>query len=178
MATVRRKAVDREGNEQQTLVGWANVHDLSQYNLVNVCTGTTLKGKVGHYLYAIVNETKHVALSPMKARNIGIKSKRMGKKKGVSDLHLPIPVSAADEPLLRYSGLWIEMKAPRKHKPKVSDEQLDWLAQMASVGHATAICYGMDAARYVIQQYLSGKHGVIEDGERRSDIEYVTGARL
>lgn len=71
--------------------------------------------------------------------------KRLGVRAGVPDLLLPYPANG-------YCGLWIEMKSKTG---KVSALQKDWIEWLSSVGYKTAVCYVMDEARKVIEEYLS-----------------------
>jgi len=77
--------------------------------------------------------------------------KAQGVKAGVSDLFLAFPANST-------GGLWIELKAPRTATSKAgkpSQAQLDWLDRMAQVGYAAQLCYGWEAARQAIQEYLA-----------------------
>ena len=77
-----------------------------------------------------------------------VKLKREGLRKGVPDLFLIYRTT-------KYTGLAIEMKDT---KGKVSIEQTDWLAYLASQGFRTAVCFGCDDARAVITDYLLEMH--------------------
>jgi HNH endonuclease/VRR-NUC domain len=79
------------------------------------------------------------------------KLKAEGVKAGVSDLFLAYPKGA-------YSGVWIEMKAPRSQGGKApSRAQLEWLEAMRKNGYAAAVCYGWDDAREVLLAYSCGQ---------------------
>ncbi len=73
------------------------------------------------------------------------KLKAMGVKSGVSDLFLPIPIWTKH-------GLWIELK---KLKGVVSEDQSDWLDEMARRGYATRVCFSWQEARDAILEYLN-----------------------
>jgi len=77
------------------------------------------------------------------------KLKKMGMVNGVSDMFLAYPCHGKH-------GLWVEMKSTIDHRPRVSDEQQEWLTRMHTVGYATHVCYGWQNARLVIQDYLNG----------------------
>ena len=67
----------------------------------------------------------------------GATRKRMGVKKGVPDLCLPVQRGG-------YAGLYLEMKRPGGH---VREEQHWWLEHLDTQGYCTAVCYGWEQAR-------------------------------
>lgn len=73
--------------------------------------------------------------------------KRMGVKRGVPDLCLPVPSG-------KYHGLFLEMK---KGGGRASGDQLWWLEHLKANGYATAVCYGWEQASEVLKWYLSLK---------------------
>lgn len=77
--------------------------------------------------------------------------KRMGVKRGVSDLFLPLPTS-------QYAGFWCELKAPielGRPKPRTTPEQKAWVALMNQLGYEAVICYGWEEAREYILRYIN-----------------------
>lgn len=78
----------------------------------------------------------------LEARNL----KLQGVKSGVPDICLPVPCG-------KYHGLYIEMKYG-KNKP--TDNQNRWLTLLRQNGYCTAICYGWEDAKKVIENYLNG----------------------
>lgn len=79
----------------------------------------------------------------------GMELKRMGVKKGVPDLCLPVPSNG-------FHGLFVELKT-KTGKP--SDEQIWWISELQSRGYMTAICYSYEEAINTLISYLSGKDG-------------------
>lgn len=77
-------------------------------------------------------------------RNEAVKFKQMGVKAGVSDLCLPYPKGI-------YCGLYIEMKFGDN---KQTENQKEFLEDMAKVGHFVATCYSAEDAIKVIEEYL------------------------
>lgn len=73
--------------------------------------------------------------------------KAQGVKPGVPDLFLPV----AKGP---YHGLFLEMKAVHG---RVSDHQKQWLSRLQQNGYGTAVCYGFDQAKAVIDHYIQLK---------------------
>ncbi len=73
--------------------------------------------------------------------------KKMGVKKGVPDLCLPVPSGS-------YHGLFLELKS---ESGKASDEQLWWLEHLKANGYACSVCYGWKAATEVLTWYLNLK---------------------
>lgn len=76
----------------------------------------------------------------------GARLKRIGVKRGVSDLFLPHPVG-------RYAGLWIEMKTPTG---RPTDDQTQFITAMRREGYAARVCYGYEDAIRTLQDYLKG----------------------
>lgn len=77
------------------------------------------------------------------AREAG-RFKAMGTRPGFPDLFLPLRRG-------RYSGLAIEMKAP---KGKVTEAQSDWLTFMASQGYQTEICRSFEEFKAIVDEYM------------------------
>ena len=71
--------------------------------------------------------------------------KKMGVKKGVPDLCLPVPSG-------KYHGLFIEMKTDTG---RASAEQLWWINHLEANGYAAAVCYGWNRAVEVLEWYLN-----------------------
>lgn len=89
------------------------------------------------HMFAIPNGgSRH----PAEAANL----KRQGVKAGVPDIFIPAPKG-------KYHGAFIEMKV---RKNKTTDNQNRWLAYLSSAGYFTAVCYGFEEARKVIEAYL------------------------
>lgn len=91
-------------------------------------------------LYHIVNEGQRSVVN-------GANLKRMGLKRGVPDLHLPV----ARGP---YHSLYIEMKT---ENGKTSAEQDWWTEQLNIRGNLTVVCFGWEEAVSVLEDYLSEK---------------------
>lgn len=73
--------------------------------------------------------------------------KREGVRAGVPDLMLPVARCG-------YHGLFIEMKA---QGGSLSQEQKQWRVLLISQGYGVAVCYGYEAARQVLIDYLADK---------------------
>ena len=72
--------------------------------------------------------------------------KKMGVKRGVPDLCLPVPRG-------QFHGLYIEMK--RTDGGRVSDDQLWWNEQLISNGYASVICNGWESGKEALLWYLN-----------------------
>ena len=92
-------------------------------------------------MYHIPNERQ---CTPQQGRMFRL----MGVRRGVPDLHLPVPRG-------RYHGLYIEMKRPGGKK---SDDQDWWHEQLMAQGNAVMTCYCWEDAGRAIEWYL----GVLE----------------
>ena len=73
--------------------------------------------------------------------------KRQGVRAGVPDLCFPVPKG-------KYHGMYIEMKAG---KNKTTQNQDEWLELLKNNGYMTAVCYGFDEAKAVIDRYFDIK---------------------
>lgn len=127
MARLKKSGVPPESWEQQQVIKWSQQPSIRQeYPELAL-------------LYHIPNErADKVQAAILKA---------MGVKKGVPDLHLPIPSG-------KFHGLYIEMKA-MDGKPE--DEQIWWLEHLKANGYACAVCYGWQKATEVLLWYLNLK---------------------
>lgn len=81
------------------------------------------------------------------ARNAatGARLKDEGVRRGVPDMCLPVARQG-------YHGLFIELKADEKGRP--TKEQKTWIVSLAEQGYLAVVCYGADAARAALRQYL------------------------
>lgn len=96
--------------------------------------------KLDRFVIHIPNEGK-------RSLSYGSKLKKMGMRKGVSDLF--IAISCRD-----YHGAWIELKS-KNGRPTPSQSQ--FLSDMGSQGYYTNVCYGLDDAINSIKWYLKIK---------------------
>jgi hypothetical protein len=81
--------------------------------------------------------------------------KRMGAKKGVPDLCLPVTRPASgDATRERYGALWIEMKA---EGGRMRRAQRWWRERLRRAGHAHTVCRGWREGRAAIESYLDGE---------------------
>lgn len=89
-------------------------------------------------LYHVPNEGKRSARQGAKMRAEGLRA-------GVPDICLPVPRGG-------YSALYIELKAGRN---KPTPDQLAWLEALDKAGNKTAVCWGWQAARKAVVEYLA-----------------------
>lgn len=82
----------------------------------------------------------------LRSKATAAKLKAEGVKAGVPDICLPVAKG-------EYHGLWIEMKAGRN---KPTAPQVQWHMRLSQQGHRVAVCWGWEAARDVIEEYLTG----------------------
>ena len=127
MARLKKSGVPPESWEQKQVIRWSQQPSIRQ-----------LYPELG-LLYHIPNEREDKVQAAI--------LKDMGVKKGVPDLHLPVPSG-------KYHGLYIEMKAL---DGKPDPEQLWWIEHLQANGNACAICYGWQQAMEVLQWYLNLK---------------------
>ena len=90
----------------------------------------------------------HAANGGYRTKATAVKMQALGVKKGVPDLHLLCPKGG-------FHGLFIEMKVGRN---KPTPEQAAWLAALNMNGYKAVVCYGAEAAKSEIENYLDGRH--------------------
>lgn len=90
-------------------------------------------------LYHVENERQ---CSPQQAA----RRKRMGVKRGVPDLVLPVARGG-------YHGLYIELKTP---VGKPTKEQMWWTTHLQMQGYYVEVCYGWERATKLLEWYLGG----------------------
>lgn len=88
-------------------------------------------------MYHVPNEGKRSALT-------GSRLKQAGLKPGVPDIVLPVARGG-------YIGLYIELKYGRN---KTTDNQKEWLRDLRNQYHLTAVCYGWEQAKDLIESYM------------------------
>jgi len=97
--------------------------------------------------YPALNLLFHIPNEGKRSQWTGARMRSEGLKSGVPDLCLPVARSG-------YHGLYIELKAG-KNKPTAN--QLAWLEALEAQGYKTAVCYGWEAAKNVIEAYLKAR---------------------
>lgn len=118
----------KEYVEQAALVSWLAIHP-----------------KLKKYFLKNDNEGKRTPAQ-------GNQAKRLGLRRGVSDLFICYPTTA-------YHGLWLEIKRNKKYTPSEQSTET-WKAQenfiedMKSIGYAGFFCYGWIDGKNIIESYL------------------------
>lgn len=123
---------------QCAIVEWANNTFVDHPAGRKVCLGS--------YLIKIPNEGK-------RSLAYGKKMKKEGLKKGASDLFLAIPLLRSRYFLDFYfkCGLWLEIKKKGK---KPTNEQLEFLENMRSIGYESQFKDSVDEGIQAIKDYL------------------------
>lgn len=95
---------------------------------------------------------------------VAVKLKEEGVKAGVPDICLPVARGEKH-------GLYIELK--RRKYGRLDSDQAKWLEALMREGYACAVCFGWEAARDVIEDYLRGatddKAGFSQEKQRKPD---------
>lgn len=124
---MKQVIVPKETQEQKQLIAWCEYQK-------NIYPELDL-------IFHIVNEGK-------RSKRTGAELKRMGMKKGVPDICLPVPKG-------KHHGLWIELKADKTKR--ATKEQKEWLVKLTKQGYKAVMCYGAEDAITVIKEYLNLK---------------------
>ena len=115
-----------EAEEQEQVIKWASLqaHILPELAL----------------LYHVPNEGKH---------NVAYRSKlaRMGLKKGIPDLVLPVPSNG-------YHALYLEMKKSDGHISDIRPDQIEKLKLLTKYGNRAVVAFGYMQAINEICRYL------------------------
>lgn len=119
------RIIPTEDEEQAYIVSWAKINE-SRYPELKL-------------LYHIPNEGK-------RSGREGARMKRLGLRRGVSDLCLPVARCG-------FHGLYIELKA-QDGKPTI--EQNEFIKDVLGQGYYARVCFGADEAVMVIEDYLKG----------------------
>lgn len=117
------RLIPTEEEEQRFVISWAEVNEYRYPEL--------------KLLYHIPNEGKRSVRE-------GARMKRIGLRKGISDLCLPVARGI-------YHGLYIELKVLNG---RITKEQNEFLAAVREQGYCGFACYGGVSAVKVIEQYL------------------------
>ena len=75
---------------------------------------------------------------------------RQGLKKGFPDNFIA-------EPRGKWHGLFIELKRAKKSLSRKSPEQREWIKALNEKGYKAAFCYGAEAAKRCVLEYLGEK---------------------
>lgn len=137
-----KKIIPTEYQEAVAFWAWCQLHPIVRENMIH-----------------IENERKCTPQA-------GVRRKKIGVKKGVSDYFLSVVVfevacnQAGHETCQDFfhdlSGLWIELKRKDKRLSKVSKEQKDWIDLKNQQGYKALVCYGADEAIQAVKTYLKG----------------------
>lgn len=114
--------------------------DTEQMQIINYCNSMSAYVPEYAMIYHIPNEGK---------RKNGAKLKRIGLKKGIPDLCLPVPK-------MGFNGLYIELK--KDASKRASKEQREWLLKLEQQGYATSLCFGANEAINLITAYMDSDY--------------------
>lgn len=103
------------------------------------------------YRYPCLRLMYHVPNEGKRSKATGAKMKRIGLKKGVPDICLPVARGG-------FHGLYIEMKAVGG---KATKEQCEYLDALRLEGYFVALCVGHEAAQNTILEYIELGEGKV-----------------
>jgi hypothetical protein len=109
---------------------------------------------LSRFLIRIKNESnkrsKQITLKDGKVKYVNfeaINDKKMGVKKGVSDLFLAYPSGG-------FHGMWIELKRSRLLSGALTKEQREWQSAMRELGYKAIVCHREQDAYDELIAYL------------------------
>ena len=82
------------------------------------------------------------------SKQYGEQLNRQGRKKGVADWCVMIPIG-------KYHGMYLELK--RCHSGSITKEQKAFIKRQSELGYFCCVAYGFRAALKAIDDYLTGK---------------------
>lgn len=95
----------------------------------------------------------HIPNGGSRKSSEAVRFRRMGVKRGISDIHLPYPHG-------RYHALYIEMKYGRN---VTTQEQQEFLRDMMDADNLVAVCHDAQAAIDLIERYVTlPRHGILK----------------
>lgn len=106
----------------------------------------------GRLLYADLDLLHAIPNGGDREAHVGSSMKAEGVKKGVPDLHHPVPAGP-------FASLWIEMKKPGRERERdggLSKEQKIWCTRLIGLRHCVCVCYSWYAAAATIERYYRG----------------------
>lgn len=118
-------SIPLEAQEQIALIKWWNVYSQVQH-IHEKC------------LFAIPNGGSRNAIEAKHLKAEGVRA-------GIPDLMLAWPCG-------KFHGLFIEMK--RIKRGRISKEQKEMLEVFNNIGYKTIVCFGFEAAKKAIEDYL------------------------
>ncbi len=89
----------------------------------------------------------HIPNGGHRHKAVAAKMKAEGVKAGVPDIFLACPRDG-------YHGLFIEMKAGKNRTTK---NQNEWIQRLLGAGYMVVVCYGWEAAKQEILDYLQNE---------------------
>lgn len=125
--------------------------DTEQMQIINYCNSMSAYVPDYAMIYHIPNEGK---------RKNGAKLKRIGLRKGIPDLCLPVSK-------MGFNGLYIELK--KDASKKASKEQKEWLFKLEQQGYATSLCFGANEAINLITAYMDSDYETFIDNRRNGE---------
>ena len=122
------------------------------------------KEQAALFRWAAFCEARHPELALLYAipngghrhKAVAARMKAEGVKRGVPDVCLPVPRGG-------HHGLYVEMKTA---EGTASQDQKEWLRALQRQGYRVAVCRGWEAARALIEDYLTtgadaGRRGTV-----------------
>ncbi|QJD54381.1 VRR-NUC domain endonuclease [Aminobacter phage Erebus] len=104
--------------------------------------------------------------------HVGAAMRAEGVKPGVPDMCWPVPKmmqgSEGLDGIMRYAGLYIELKTPKRHSEKNGgrqDTQVKWQKRLLEQGYAVVTAYGWQAACWALVAYWEGNLAMPSDGD-------------
>lgn len=150
-----------EHGEQSALFCWINMARLRGFECAN---NTSLYGMPWVYTdNEVVPELRWAHAIPNgggRTAAQGGQLKSEGVKGGVADVFLPVPTywpffgDLHPKGVVKYCGLYIEMKKAKGVPSSLTSDQLDFGAFVTKHGYLWMVCYGWKQATTLVQAYL------------------------
>ena len=116
--------------------------DQLQRQILALCK---LHPPLGQLVYHVPNGGRRNAIEAARLKSAGVRA-------GVSDLHIPLPILNRPLEGSESTGLWIEVKAPGKHR-RPTMAQSHWLDLMRSHGAEAHVIDRLEDAQALLADY-------------------------
>lgn len=154
-----------EVDEQKACWAWLDTLHGPDYSVFRGTANSDINPLVTlqRYCYMVPNGTQLAGARTRRAMYMA-SLKAQGFKPGVSDIVIAYPIWLETAGQCLYAGAYIELKrdpraykGPAARKSALKPEQRDWLRLMRFAGYWSAVAYGFEDFKQLVNSYLKGE---------------------